>query len=94
MVQLMKRSPSACSCHAYGFPHRAGGGACLTTHSSALFCGCCGLACSTHEEDQGIGHYEYWGRTGVHRDIVEVSDCCDTQVYDDPREIPKKKQAA
>lgn len=93
MVSLMKRGPSVCSCNAYGFPHRIGSGAC-NTEPGMPFCGSCGLACTSHEEDQGIGHYEAWGRTGVHRDIVEVSDCCGAEVHDDPRDIPRPKKQA
>jgi|OM-RGC.v1.037260090 hypothetical protein len=35
--------------------------------------------------DQGIGDCEYWGARSKHRDIVEVSPCCeeDYDIFDD-----------
>lgn len=27
--------------------------------------------------DEGIGSYEYWGATGVHEVLVDVSPCCE-----------------
>jgi len=36
--------------------------------------------------DEGIGHYEYWGATGHHHDMSEVSECCGEDFYIDSDE--------
>ena len=48
----------------------------------ATYCTCCKQECLTHEEDHGIGPYEYWGQRCVDRRMVTVSDCCDAEVID------------
>ena len=35
-------------------------------------------------KSNGIGHYEFWGRTGFDSRDAYVSNCCEYQVYDDP----------
>jgi hypothetical protein len=76
------RLQSVCRCSAYRFPHRSGGGECLDD-GSGEFCGDCGRACRAIECDFGVGAYEFWGRTGVHRDVHVVSNCCEATVYAD-----------
>ena len=63
---------------------------------SEKWCGSCKEECDAHVEDQGIGHYEFWGATGHDSRICYVSDCCDAAVYDDrdcriESEIPCKE---
>lgn len=77
----MKRT--ICRCHAYKFPHTAGGGKC-GADACSVYCQECGLSCSTHSEDHGIGGYDYCGATGFDSRIVEVSDCCGAEVDEEP----------
>ena len=51
---------------------------------SEKWCGSCHEECDAHIVDNGIGHYEFWGATGVHSDVCYESECCDATVYDDP----------
>ena len=44
------------------------------------YCANCGEDCQSITIDQGIGHCEYWGFVGNHRDVVEVSPCCECEV--------------
>lgn len=71
-----------CGCKAYAFPHRPKGGKCFSAFYGP-FCGDCGKPCQAEASDEGHGSYEFWGRTGVHRDIVVSSDCCGADVYSD-----------
>lgn len=50
------------------------------------FCAACGKECVAGYIDEGIGSYEYWGARGVDIRLVEVSDCCEAEVLDDPPE--------
>lgn len=94
--------PPACSCSAYPFPHRPGGGKC-DVHVERVYsmnpatdgrmklspiCACCGLAADTHMEDFGVGAYEFWGATGVHTNWQEVTDCCEAEPLEN---IPKNR---
>lgn len=72
--------PSPCTCRAYRFPHRSGGGKCLDD-GSGVFCGACGEPCTTTTADFGIGLYEFWGRAGVDRNVHTVSACCEAPIY-------------
>ena len=47
---------------------------------SDVFCPACGLACTYHPEDQGIGPYEFWGQKCVDTHMVMMSDCCEAPV--------------
>ena len=80
-----------CRCNAYKFPHRLGSGKCSNTSTYGPFCSACGNSCTPTMVDFGIGHYEYWGATGVHRDIQEVSDCCESGVVTDQKDIDRDK---
>lgn len=71
-----------CACKAYSFPHRPKSGRCFSTERGP-FCGHCGKPCETRREDHGIGAYEYCGRTGIHSNIVSVSECCGDDVFED-----------
>lgn len=33
--------------------------------------------------DEGMGAYEYWGATGFHVDLVQVSPCCHEDFWED-----------
>ncbi len=48
------------------------------------WCGSCKEECDAHVIDDGIGHYEFWGRPGFDSKDVAVSSCCDYAVFDDP----------
>ncbi|RLA58349.1 MAG: hypothetical protein DRQ89_15475, partial [Epsilonproteobacteria bacterium] len=50
---------------------------------SERWCGTCGKECDARIVDEGIGHYEFWGRKGIDTRLCLVSDCCDTEMYDD-----------
>jgi hypothetical protein len=80
-----------CRCNAYKFPHRLGSGKCSNTSTYGPFCSACGNSCTPIMVDFGIGYYEYWGATGVHRDIQEVSDCCESGVVTDQKDIDRDK---
>lgn len=80
-----------CRCGAYKFPHRLGSGKCTNTSMFGPFCSACGNSCTAVMVDFGIGHYEYWGSTGIHKDIREVSDCCESSVVSDQRDIDRDK---
>lgn len=82
--------PPPCHCSSYGFPHRCGSGKCdasftFTYHLKIEdgkgkcddLCQACGQPSDTHEEDVGIGDYEFWGARGTHVDWQVFSDCCD-----------------
>ncbi len=45
-------------------------------------CESCGEFCSPVPVDCGIGPYEYWGATGIHKDIQMLSPCCEAEVVD------------
>lgn len=66
-----------CHCSSYRFPHRMGGGKCEAHHGQPL-CEDCGQPTEIIAVDYGIGAYEYWGVTGVHRDVKSVSACCES----------------
>ena len=53
------------------------------THLTGV-CADCGEACTSVTVDNGIGHYEYWGATGIHHQYDEVSPCCQGEVIDEP----------
>lgn len=40
----------------------------------------CGRECNVHEEEVGIGKFEYMGHVGNDRRFEECSDCCDSPV--------------
>ena len=50
------------------------------------YCSDCGQECTVGVIDEGIGSYEYWGAKGVDVRLVEVSDCCEAEVLDEPPE--------
>jgi hypothetical protein len=57
-----------------------------------LTCSCCGRVCDGEWVDLGIGHYEFWGQTGVDKNEQFVSDCCEAMVLDDGTEyIPDRE---
>lgn len=33
--------------------------------------------------DYGIGAYEYWGFTGINKNIKEVSECCEAEIIEE-----------
>ena len=74
------RKPAPCHCKAYPFPHREGSGKCLANEDGP-FCGECGQPCTVRMADNGIGSYEFWGRTGFDRRIEPESKCCSAPVY-------------
>ncbi len=76
-----KKQPT-CDCRAYHFRHRLGGGACFGKHHGP-FCGKCGEPAEPERADFGIGHYEAWGRSGIHRDEAIVSRCCEAELFED-----------
>jgi hypothetical protein len=47
------------------------------------YCGECRKECTVHEEDCGIGPYEYWGQKCNDVNMQLTSDCCDGEVFDD-----------
>lgn len=51
--------------------------------SLPYFCGACGEPCNAEFVDFGIGPYECHGHTGVDTRIEWVSDCCESDVYED-----------
>ncbi len=48
------------------------------------YCTACDQECRAEEVDLGVGAYEYWGATGVHRDIHVLSDCCEADLSEVP----------
>lgn len=68
-----------CTCRAYPFPHKEKTGRCLA--GDYQYCGDCGQPCDIKQVDDGIGAYEFWGRTGVDRRISTVSRCCEANVF-------------
>lgn len=64
---------NVCSCHAYKFPHRSGGGKC---HGVGMYCTSCGKSCEGSIVDNGIGGYEYAGSRGVDVQLDVESECC------------------
>jgi hypothetical protein len=52
------------------------------------YCSACLEECEAVTIDEGIGHYEYWGATGVDIQLVEVSDCCEEELLD---ELPEEE---
>jgi hypothetical protein len=56
---------------------------------STWYCSCCLKECSRTVIDEGIGHYEYWGATGVDIKLVEVSDCCEGDLLN---ELPEEDE--
>jgi hypothetical protein len=71
-----------CTCKGYKFPHRATSGKCLDD-GSGMFCGACGEPCQATDAEIDVGAYEFWGRTGVDRNIQTVSHCCEATIYAD-----------
>lgn len=57
---------------------------CLSESDGYYYCEDCQQRCSPGVRDYGIGHYEYWGATGVDVQLALVSDCCEQSVYDNP----------
>lgn len=56
------------------------------------WCADCGQACHGTEINTGIGHYEFWGYSGVDRRISIVSNCCRANILEhDPNEIEEEK---
>ena len=47
---------------------------------SDVFCLSCGLECTFHVEDHGIGPCEFWGVPFTDTRHVLVSDCCEAGV--------------
>lgn len=78
----MARAQMTCTCSGYKFPHRATSGKCLDD-GNGMFCGACGQPCESTTVDFGYGGYEFWGRTGNHRDVQTVSACCEAAIYAD-----------
>lgn len=72
----MTTHAAPCSCTAYRFPHRPGGGRCGSSDHD-YYCEACGEGVDPVVVDFGVGAYEYWGSKGVHRDLQVVSPCCD-----------------
>ena len=60
----------------YSYRSHVGGKPTDEKFSITDVCEACGLAADSHEEDFGIGSYEFWGAPGCDVDIQEVSDCC------------------
>ena len=51
------------------------------------YCVACKQECHVIKVDFGIGAYEFWGERGVHRDVQEVSSCCEEDwTYETPDE--------
>lgn len=48
------------------------------------YCEDCKRRCKPGVMDFGIGHYEYWGATGVDVQLALVSNCCEGSVFDNP----------
>ena len=48
-----------------------------------MYCGDCKNECDFALIDFGIGPYEFWGRLGVDKDKRWVSDCCESEVFQD-----------
>lgn len=81
-----------CYCSSYAFPHRPGSGKCVVGSSMVRFgtgavvracedlCQACGQPSDTHEEDVGIGAYEFWGCPGNHVQWESFTDCCDSEL--------------
>lgn len=57
------------------------------------YCTCCKQECFTHQEDHGIGPYEFWGMTGNDKQLVTISDCCDAEVTEDRPESNEEENA-
>jgi len=55
------------------------------------YCAHCLQECSVTTIDEGIGHYEYWGATGVDIRLVDVSSCCEDELLD---ELPEEDEDA
>lgn len=53
------------------------------------YCAHCLQECSVTTIDEGIGHYEYWGATGVDIRLVDVSSCCEDELLD---ELPEEDE--
>lgn len=49
-------------------------------------CSECGERCESGPVDVGIGPYEYWGYKSVHRDVRELSPCCEAEIVDEMEE--------
>lgn len=49
-----------------------------------MICPACGQECSGVWIDNGVGHYEFWGAPGVDRQMFYVSNCCETELTDQP----------
>ena len=64
-----------CTCRAYRFPHRLGGGACKRRDPDAPYCEECGAHDFTWE-DQGYGFFEYCGERGFDEHWVKVCTWC------------------
>lgn len=50
------------------------------------YCKDCGQPCRVVVIDQGIGYFEYGGATGYDEDKVEVSNCHEAEVLEEPEE--------
>lgn len=57
-------------------------------------CTGCGEGCTVVEVDFGVGHYEYWGAPGFHRDVQRVSNCCEAPIRDDDDQDYEPEPAA
>ena len=51
------------------------------------WCEDCGAEVTSVTVDNGIGHYEYWGATGIHHQYDEVSPCCQGEVLESEPEM-------
>lgn len=79
-------APAVCHCHAYPFPHRAGGGKC--EGPAPYVCSDCGQACEGKWADEGYGRTEFWGRVSVHEAWSFESTCCGAPVYANQAGLP------
>lgn len=74
-AQRKPRTQETCTCKAYPFPHRLGGGECNREEVSGPYCRDCGSN-DVRMVDNGIGPFEYWGSRGVHHDWQPECHIC------------------
>jgi hypothetical protein len=51
------------------------------------WCVVCREECEVITIDQGIGYTEFWGAPGIDLNLVEVSDCCESEFVEDESDL-------